>query len=246
MRRRPGHRMGPVVLGLLLLSGCSSPRKPPDIGARDVNADGVVRIVCLGDSNTDPGVPTVDYLSWCEVLQRWCPQWDIVNKRPIAMGQATALPPREGRWWHARQQTQQALDLDPDVMVYAYGTNDILQGRSTEDVVAEYLRIRDHLSDSRLMYVASVPHVNDPNLTAENRRIDELNLALRRAFPVVIDFTTGVTPDLYADRLHFRSEGCTLRAERALAVLDPGRQCTQRVLGSEAGPSDAHPSYSHR
>jgi len=97
-------------------------------GGVDRDGDGMLRIVCLGDSNTDrnfkPNVPT-----WCERLQARHPEWEIINRG------ATYAVARGCGILQACSLLAAALQLEFDVVLLAFGTNDLYGGATAEEVV---------------------------------------------------------------------------------------------------------------
>jgi hypothetical protein len=191
-------------------------------GVHDHDRDGFTRLACIGDSNTDPSSP--DYEAWCEIIARRCPQWVVFTDRPLGRSGATVTPPPLPRGWNAEMQTRVALAYDPDAVVYAAGTNDLLIGRTPASIVAELRRLQREVLGSRLMYVASVPYWLDAN-EVRNEAVDETNTLLSSWVAELIDFTSALEPRHYYGRVHFSAAGHVERARRALAVLDPDGRC---------------------
>jgi lysophospholipase L1-like esterase len=191
--------------------GCGEP--PRQSGVFDLNEDGVIRVVVVGDSNSDPDFGYER--RFCEALAVLRPQWDVICKRPYAHAGATVtLSPSP----HAYTQTQAAMDEDPDAVVFALGTNDVRRGRSPELIVTTLRGIQEKLVGDRLVYVATIPYTRSGALAVE---IDTTNGMLRNAFPWVIDHTTGFRTTDYSDEFHFTPAANEERARRALAVMDP-------------------------
>ena len=204
---------GLTILLVGLVFGCAQRRD--DGAVRDVTGDGVIRVVVIGDSNSDPEFRF--FPQFCEALATMRPDWDVICKRPYALAGATvALQPVADA--HAWAQTTAALAEDPDALIYALGTNDIRKGTPPELIVTWLLKIRDDLVPDRLVYVATIPYASTG---ANADQIAATNARLRNAFPWIIDHTTGFDVVDYDDELHFTRAAQQERARRALAVLDP-------------------------
>lgn len=192
----------------------------PASGIRDVNGDGRIVVACLGDSNTDRRWPPPDTPKWCEFLAADVAGWTLVN-RAVSGSTVTRSPARS---W-VEPQLDEALATDaPDVVVLAFGTNDVRAGRSTEDIVAAYrAAVRRVEATGGLAFVALAP----PILPPESDHADALaalNAALRRAFPAprLIDFHAGMTRDDFeADGIHPNAAGQHKRSAAALRALRP-------------------------
>lgn len=185
----------------------------PPVRFADANGDGVYRMACLGDSNTAP----VDFLTkWCELLAAMIPGLEVVN---LGWRGATVCPNRIFMS-DAGLQLQQALALDVDAVVLAFGTNDRLQRRSVEEIVAAYvLHAEVAAAEGVDVFVATTPPMGGCSGEA-CAEIYELNQELPIVFSGrVIDFFSGVTDEHFGlqDRIHMSAAGQVLRAERAAA-----------------------------
>ena len=191
-------------------------RPLPPVLFRDVNGDGVYRLACLGDSNT--ARPTPDVRKWCEVLEDAIadPRFEVVN---MAVGGATVAPHRYGGS-DATAQMLAALDLQPDAVVLAFGTNDRMHGRKPNEIRDAYLAHAEVAELAGLaVYVATTPPTAKcvgegcPLIAAANE-------VLLEAFgDRTIDFFTGFEAEHLMDALHLNAAGQELRAERALRAL---------------------------
>src|SRR5262245_44938495 len=122
----------PLLLLLLtvpLCAGCLTDR----------DADGIITVACLGDSNTDPRLTPTDaagtgwQIPWCDLLERQ----DVRLAVAGAYGLPTVLPvrfvpyanfgamacSRPDSWVDAEAQMNNALDQHADVIIAAFGTN---------------------------------------------------------------------------------------------------------------------------
>lgn len=193
----------------------------PIAGFPDANGDGVWRIACLGDSNTEP-FPPIRPRKWCEYLQE-LPQDALFQTVNISHGGATANPQtRDPAWEDAFLHTAMATQADVDAIISAYGTNDLLQGyRPTEYVEAH----RTHEAAAAAggiptYFVATVPIIGTNPTQAWPRQVNDL---LRIEFPGrTAEFFEGFRLDEHhLDGLHLNDAGQRLRAERAWEAIRP-------------------------
>ena len=224
-------RHGLWLILLCLAAGCLP----------DADGDGVVRIACLGDSNTQSGWPDASYTRWCEraaplETQNGAPPQ--VPLRPVTwtnygIGGADVCDHSGVAWAWGPYQLQEALADHADVVVAAFGTN--VYGLSVDDEVACYLALQNAMPANTAFYVALTPpayvpdgqggYVEDPGASA-------LNTALRAAFPAnrLVDFYTAMPQSLYTgdpalmpfntpNLIHLDNDGQQLRAQRAVAVV---------------------------
>ena len=202
-------------------------------------------LVCLGDSNTaaEP--------SWCDMLQVLLPsaKWRIVNRgQRLALTSYPGDLPRNGR-----SQLLASLAADtPDVVVMAFGTNDLMLGSLVADglglpggpeiepVVQNYLGLRRIARAAGVRsFVASTPPLatqNKPRYAPVNALVVRLNGRLREAIPPeeLIDFDSPMNPlSDYKDAVHFNVEGQAKRAVAACGVLaaayGDATDCTARL-----------------
>lgn len=203
--------------------GRAASRGPLEVAAwddgriRDHDGDGRIAIVCVGDSNTyrDEGAPA----TWCDRLPELLgpEHWSSTGR---GMPGATATPgltPID-----AMQQLAYALENDaPDVVILAFGTNDVARGVEADAVVAAYegLARRVH-SRGALAFVALTPPTK-PVSHERNDRIRALNAKLREAFgdERVIDFHGALGPDDLADKAHLNAAGHAKAARAAAEAL---------------------------
>ncbi|HLY39123.1 MAG TPA: SGNH/GDSL hydrolase family protein [Candidatus Binatia bacterium] len=204
------------VIALALLAACSTGHP-----LTDRNGDGVVSLVCLGDSNTAAGGPTP---SWCDLLRTDLPAWQITNS---GAGFSTATDARRGvqPWFNSRNQLATVLGgKAPDGVVLAYGTNDVMQHKPVAEIVAAYrARCAEAAAANVRCWVALTPPFGGTWASYEPA-VEELNAALRAVFPpeTLIDFFAGIAyPDDYGvDGIHLGERGQRKRlvvARRALA-----------------------------
>ncbi len=185
---------------------------------RDVDGDGRMLVVCLGDSNTEHSerFPA----SWCRDLAELLPEgWTVVNR---GLGGATAtgasLRP-------AREQLEYALDWDrPDVLLAAFGTNDLLAGVASEEIVAALVELRRLATEGGAeLFVAELPPLRTagPEGRSFAAEVAETNELLRRAIPAErrLDLGSGFSEALLRDGVHLGAEGHARRARRALEAL---------------------------
>lgn len=196
----------------------------------DANGDGILRLGCLGDSNTEAS-PTLTH--WCEMLISLVgdPRFEVVN---FAVSGATAIPTGND----ASMQIEAALapSVHLDAAVLAFGTNDTnLVHFSTDPALFEsqITAIADAIEQHAAtlaaaglsVYVATTPPrwkaLFGPN--GYNERITALNDEIRARIPdsALIEFYAGFHPDPseIGDGVHLNRRGQDKRAWRALRVL---------------------------
>lgn len=227
-------RWAMVFLLALAASGCLV-----DGAHNGQPADGVVRVACLGDSNTWPfeyftSPPFPPHDRWCEKLETLLttpplpttfPANTSAETRNYGMGGATVCTwwPPSLPWGNGLFQAEQAFAEQADMVVAAFGTNDLRFGFTPQQVVECYQAIHDAAAtNGTLMLVALTPPVYPPmpDPAALNAQIDTLNTLLRARFQSfeILDFHDGFTSDLFiADGLHLSDAGQDLRAARAYA-----------------------------
>lgn len=194
----------------LAFAGCCIP------ALRDIDGDGVIRIVAFGDSNTQVGWQPFD--NWCEKLQDMVPaNWEIVCQTPYGLGGATAIDnPID---WDLSFQVDEALAVGEafDAAIFAYGTNDMNHDVSTFDILAAYEAARIRLGN-RTVFIATTPYRLDHQHAT---RLLELNVEIRARYSVNewVNFDSGFDVLDYADNLHLSESGHQKRAENAFYVL---------------------------
>jgi lysophospholipase L1-like esterase len=187
----------------------------PPVRFRDANGDGVFRLACLGDSNTQAPLEP----KWCEKLRDLVadPRFEVVN---VAIAGATVVedarvPSR------ASEQLQEVLPLEPDALVLSFGTNDRLLGNAPTAIRDAYAVIAAAADAAGMVaYVATTPPTR-PCVDAGCPQIAAANLVLWEAFGAhVIDFFDGVVRAHLVDAFHLGDAAQDLRAERAFAVIE--------------------------
>lgn len=186
----------------------------------DVDGDGTYKIGCLGDSNTN--VLWWSGNGWCEQLQSLInlPNWTTHN---YAWPSVTACD--TGRIWYGASLDASSFvrkilqDLNPDHLVLAYGTADILLGKQPLEVVGCYENLKNiALADG----VPSLITITSPRGTAtdglHHGNISELNEGLLRYFSrsELVDFYNDILwPDdfLPNDEIHMNNPGQTKHAQ---------------------------------
>ena len=213
-----------LLLILGLLAGC------PLV---DVDGDRVLRIACLGDSNTVAGWPTPDTTRWCERLCKNLPSAPVLRSDgtfatlPVACyddgwgGVTVTDQPVCHNSYYACADVQMAgaLAQSADVVILAFGTNDLRDGATPAEIVAAYKRvIAPAQQTGRLTYIALTPPMYPPPADGV---VEALNAALVASFDrsMLVDFYTGFTQSLFLDSIHLNDSGQDLRAARASAAL---------------------------
>jgi lysophospholipase L1-like esterase len=191
--------MRALLLWLLTLSGCF-----PLV--RDWNGDGVVRVAVLGDSNTTPYFG----LSWCDVLKA---KYAAVDWDCHGQGGANLIG-------NAAVMLTAALAGAPDVVLLAFGTNDVLARATPEQAFGALLKLSARIEAAGAVTVpALIPPF--PKMGAPGRvTIAAYNAMVKEHFGArTIDFHTGMDdPELF-DGVHFYPAGQKRRAVVAAAVL---------------------------
>lgn len=242
-------------IGLVVcLAGARSTWAQTVAVCREPWGTGAVRVACLGNSNTESdwqinrpdGFPTED--GWCERLAD-----DVLTSVNCGWSGATALPNVTGEPYFQGEEQVAAALADPlvDVLILAYGTNDLWFGvNNPGHLLADDLTpagIADQIEalalqaeqSGALVLVGTTPYRLPPEDLSINDLADDLNaeLALRFAPESLVDFTTGfVAGDYLNDGLHMSSDGMARRATAARqAVLrlvpEPGPRWSYAALG---------------
>jgi len=196
--------------------------RPWDTGVlRDRDGDGRIRVVCLGDSNTEtpPGVAP----SWCDRLAAQGSEAPIDPRlRVVNRGWGGSTARETASFFPARVPLRYALENDaPDVVLLAFGTNDVLAGEEPAAIAgaldALALRVREAGAEP---FVALVPPVQPPDHGA-NEAVNRVNGLLRERWPAerLLDFHGGFGPEHFEDALHLDAAGQAQRAQRAAAAL---------------------------
>lgn len=160
-------------------------------------------VACIGDSNTQPDWQ--GFTSWCERLE--------VSTINCGWGAATATSNPDWYPYDGVGQLEAALEMDPDLIIIALGTNDLgLLGKTPAETAAAI----HFLNETAEFYgvptlVASVP----PSTLIAGA--EDTNLLLNYD----IDFYLGFQPLLDPDGVHFLEEGHVLRAERVTVPEPP-------------------------
>ena len=185
------------------------------VGFADLDGDGVYRLGCVGDSNTS----LVSGLKkWCEIIRDGVsdPDFAVIN---VAVNGATVNPNLRFTS-DATMQMAEVLSQAPDLLVLAFGTNDVFQGRTPQQIHDAYLAQQPTADAAGVpFYVATTPPIiGCPNCTPG---IEQGNDMLRATFAGrVVEFYTGFGADEFnPDHYHLNSVEQQLRAERALEVL---------------------------
>jgi lysophospholipase L1-like esterase len=210
-----------ILLAVLLL-GRARQAEPRAATARSMT------LVCLGDSNT--AAPS----SWCGQLAAVLPEsWRVVNR---AVGGAVVDHP--GGWQNGREQLEASLAADdPDVLVFAFGTNDLMLSfayrarerslaKLIQPIVAGYERLaqRGRRSGARVFVALTPPFCTGRDFSPGiNRFVRALNGAIEKSFrrAEIIDFHTPVAADDYVgdDCVHLNAQGQRKRLGAACAAL---------------------------
>ncbi len=188
----------------------------------DINGDGIFRLACLGDSNTLDRPAWAEAPGWCALLAAGIddPFFERVEIAEIgATVTAQTVPELAGR--EARYHLLSALPFEPDIVVMAYGTNDIFQLRGTGAIVAAYL---EHEATALSAGITQFAVSTTPRVGETNAISIASNTLLREAFAGrFFESFDGYTlaEHFRADGYHLNAAGQRKRAEEALALLGP-------------------------
>jgi lysophospholipase L1-like esterase len=213
-----------IVVTAVTYRACGGGRDGVSIGDR--NGDGLVTIACLGDSNTAADS------SWCARLGTLIgrPNWRTVNRGVYG---STAV---QADWPDAFEQLTTTLAADkPDVIIFAFGTNDVswsgayaaIAGitptvRHLEPSVAALRELYDRAEAAgATAFIATTPPAND-GIALRREYTRYFNSRLQAEFPPerVVDFFSGIDPvaDVH-DTLHLNAAGQAKLAKAALSAL---------------------------
>jgi lysophospholipase L1-like esterase len=207
---------GPLLLALMLLTASLT----------DLNHDGTLKIGCAGDSNTALGWPkdaaalmTTATPSMGEAAgSATSVEWLNVAKP----GTGACLPSMLGDGGGVPQ-VRALVAAGADVVIAAFGTNDVLAGLAPEAIVACYEEM-ETIAGGRKFFVALAPpiYATVKDVEKSDAQITALNAALAARFgTMVVDFHDGFARDLYVpgDGVHLSPKGQALRARRAVERL---------------------------
>ena len=187
----------------------------PPLGFRDVDGDGVYRLGCVGDSKTSL---LAGFTKWCEIIRNalFDPDFAVIN---VAENGATVNPNLRFTS-DATMQMADVLQRSPDVLILAFGTNDVFQGRTPQQIHDRYVEQQAVAGAAGIpVFVATTP----PIIGCQNctSRIVSGNDLLRKTFAGrVIEFHTGFAAQHFIeDGYHCNDLGQQLRAERALEAF---------------------------
>lgn len=244
MSRLPGAI---ALLVLLVVSAGCQDRS----GLIDLDRDGRVRVVCMGDSNTASNARFDDAAGWCSILGQLFerPGWTTVGRGRNGGSAACGLKAFGQPLPCLRHSLADVLASDaPDAIILAYGTNDALYGAPLDKTIAA-LRAAVATADALGIptWVALVPPLAGP-AAAANPRVDAINRRILRSFERTIDFHSPMRfpQDFWEDGIHVDgvlhpgvtgATGQGKRAQAALAVLE----ATRGVTGPPESATPARP-----
>lgn len=204
----------------------------------DLTGDGKVVIACLGDSNTGTLEGFGGVTSWCTLLNNLVQPtlgWQTVN---VGIPGGTVLhpgPDTPSRSASTQLATALALPDPPDVVLLAFGTND-LPADSFANVIAAYQAVKseaESLSPPRRVAIALTPPQcvtlgdGQPNLIngqPANNVIASFNALLQSTFTGPDDLLDFFSPMVigggcggndYMDCIHMNLSGQQKRAQTA-------------------------------
>jgi len=200
----------------------------------DWNGDGMLLVACGGDSNTTE----FDKPRWCRMLQGLL---DGVTTVPVAWpGTRASNDSGNPRLPLAARVYLEGMLANwpnkPDVVVLAWGTNDIGSHEPAEVVRAINNLVLWLRSKGIVPLVATVPRRFDHRADLDGR-IATVNARLAARYgPCLIDFTTITPPDRawYSDDRHLNAAGQARRAIAAYQALRSApRACAMESLPAE-------------
>lgn len=176
-------------------------------------------LVCLGDSNTtnhSPDGSPWPIKSWCEILAERYPEWTVYN---LAVASTTVVPRSS---LDAPGQLVNALfSYSPiDVVIAAFGTNDVAHPYAPETIVAAYVRLAATATAAgAVLLPALTPRRWYPE--RYSREIRRANGLLQREFGrrAVVPFDRHVRRIDLPDGVHFSVDGQMRRADVAARAL---------------------------
>jgi lysophospholipase L1-like esterase len=178
----------------------------------------VVRLGCLGDSNTfDWGGA-----KWCDLLPSMGSQAGVQVNVPAFFG-ATVTHNAKGGIYDAYGQMPMALSAGVDAVILAFGTNDIvLLDRTPEEIAAAYAEnvATAEAAGVRAFIALTPPMLGDFTGAIDPRRAATNDLLLR-TFPAdrIIDFYSTMLPEQFADQIHADDHAQVERARKAYERL---------------------------
>lgn len=215
MRPR-GATAATLLLAATLSTGCR------DRAPHDVDGDGVVRITCLGDSNTMRLWTADAPPAWCEHLADLVRDrgWTTFNMGMYGAGAIDMGEYTGGVSLYAGDWIRDVLakpDRRPDVAVLAYGTNDAKRGYRPAAIAQALLEERAMLEARGIrVLVATIPPTSLPGPAFRNPVIDRTNAMLRESLPpdAIVDFHGAVQDS------DFEPDGTRLKARDGLHFND--------------------------
>lgn len=215
----------------------------PLAAVSDTNGDGLVTVVCLGDSNT-----MFDHVgglrrAWCEQLDDAVanPNWRFVNRALLGMTAVDLRRTLGDLTMYVDAPTPHPVTIDAtlrldhaDVVILAFGTNDLRpltnELATPEQLVTAYQAHVEKLrrGGAGVVLIALTPPTVPPSPPADLPRIDAANALLRRTFPadMLLDFAAGMVPGDYGygdehDGVHIGQSGQRKRMQTAYRRLLP-------------------------
>ena len=180
----------------------------------DVDQDGVIRIVCAGDSNTARGWPTPETVRWCEYAAMVCQTSKGVPVQWYNRGIGGAAL---GAYQYQDDLVAYAASVKADAVILAYGTNDVgLLDATPEEYAASVQATCGRLGPYVGCYAMSFPpHPWDGfDVCAYNAALESVVLAGFR-----IDRTSAIT--LLDDTTHLDDQAEMLLGARVAAMMCP-------------------------
>ena len=199
------------------------PIQPEPLRFSDNNGDGLLQLACVGDSNT---------FAFGQIWpSSWCPQVaeEVLNASFFTTNHSVVGAVIKSNWQKQGAATllTEALEGNPDAVLFALGTNDLPQLRSehlAEDIDLRIVTLQALAAQAQKagaqVFVALIPPRFDRQGPPEAREL--FNQAIRDNWSpqVILDFDSGFdASDFGPDGLHFNGIGHAKRAVRAAEFL---------------------------
>ncbi len=190
----------------------------------DANGDGLLKLGCIGDSNT--------FFNWTVVPPSWCTvvQEGVFNDRfttTIQAGLGATAQDKVGSTNDAYFFLQQAIASGADAAILAFGTNDVAffdpanVWAGAWNVLLAYLDLDQMAQTAGItLYIGLTPP--RPNASTPPGAVEAVNTLVQAVFPPsrVVDFYSGFAgADFHPDLIHFTPQGQTRRGNRALDFI---------------------------
>lgn len=221
-------RLALITTVLILIVACSKSNAPENQG-RTGGQDSVVKIACLGASNTEGyQIPDVVHNSWPGQLQKMAgTRWKVLN---AGCGGTTIMKTGNLPYWISLGY-KQAKEMGPDVAIFDFGWNDMRsmnQPKMSENFVKDYNALIAEFANmpgKPQLFLILPPLYEAPNnnkaadyavLEGYYRQI----LADNEITPIDLHATMATVREFYNDDLtHYSVEGCAHAAAKVYEAI---------------------------